>query len=44
MRPREAFECQWGECTANRVTAYCERWVRLDPRCSFPLPPRRDCD
>jgi hypothetical protein len=38
--PREDFECQWGECTANRVTAYCERCVRLDPRRSFPLPPR----
>ncbi|MFJ8364510.1 hypothetical protein [Streptomyces sp. NPDC093984] len=42
--PREAFECQWGECTANRVTAYCERCVRLDPRRSFPLPPRQGCD
>ncbi|MGW2563431.1 hypothetical protein ACWCXB_30250 [Streptomyces sp. NPDC001514] len=42
--PREDFECQWGECTANRVTAYCERCVRLDPRRSFPLPPRRDRD
>ncbi|GAA2917544.1 hypothetical protein GCM10010478_16730 [Streptomyces erythrogriseus] len=40
--PREDFECQWGECTANRVTAYCERCVRLDPRRSFPLPPHRD--
>ncbi|MGY1583939.1 hypothetical protein [Streptomyces sp. MN13] len=38
--PREDFECQWGECTANRVTAYCERCVRLDPRRCFPLPPR----
>ncbi|MGW2651685.1 hypothetical protein ACWC2T_44170 [Streptomyces sp. NPDC001393] len=42
--PREDFECQWGECTANRVTAYCERCVRLDPRRTLPLPPRRDRD
>lgn len=40
--PREQFECQWGECTANRVTAYCERCVRIDPRRTFPLPPDRD--
>ncbi|MFE6098292.1 hypothetical protein ACFQ7M_41060 [Streptomyces massasporeus] len=37
--PRERFECQWGECIANRVTAYCERCVRMDPRRTFPLPP-----
>ncbi|MFF4733786.1 hypothetical protein ACFY3M_53205 [Streptomyces mirabilis] len=42
--PREQFECQRGECTANAVTTYCERCVRLDPRRSFPLPPRRDRD
>ncbi|MGW5657192.1 hypothetical protein [Streptomyces humi] len=42
--PREDFECQWGDCTANRVTAYCERCVRIDPRRSFPLPPRSDRD
>lgn len=42
--PREAFECHWGGCTANRVTAYCERCARLDPRRGFPLPPRRDRD
>ncbi|MFF2165415.1 hypothetical protein ACFVWP_32615 [Streptomyces sp. NPDC058175] len=42
--PRERFECQWGECTANRVTAYCERCVRVDPRRTFPLPPRREHD
>ncbi|MFF8932256.1 hypothetical protein ACF1AO_33890 [Streptomyces longwoodensis] len=42
--PREDFECQWGDCTANRVTAYCERCVRMDPRRSFPLPPDREHD
>ncbi|MET7693845.1 hypothetical protein ABZT06_38770 [Streptomyces sp. NPDC005483] len=42
--PRERFECQWGECTANRVTAYCERCVRMDPGRAFPLPPRREHD
>ncbi|MEU6511042.1 hypothetical protein [Streptomyces sp. NPDC046942] len=42
--PRERFECQWGDCTANRVTAYCERCVRMDPRRSFALPPRREHD
>ncbi|MGX4695125.1 hypothetical protein [Streptomyces sp. JNUCC 63] len=42
--PRERFECQWGECTANAVTAYCERCVRMDPRRTFPLPPLRDRD
>ncbi|WP_371647777.1 MULTISPECIES: hypothetical protein [unclassified Streptomyces] len=40
--PREAFECRWGECTANRITAYCERCARIDPRRSFPLPPYPD--
>ncbi|WP_217236424.1 hypothetical protein [Streptomyces sp. AC555_RSS877] len=40
--PREHFECQWGDCNANRVTAYCERCVRMDPRRTFPLPPRRE--
>ncbi|MGW4102017.1 hypothetical protein [Streptomyces sp. NPDC004976] len=39
--PREQFECQWGECTANRVTAYCEQCARIDPWRTFPLPPRR---
>lgn len=42
--PRERFECQWGGCTANRVTAYCERCVRMDPRRTFSLPPRREHD
>ncbi|WP_327591453.1 hypothetical protein [Streptomyces chartreusis] len=42
--PREEFECQWGGCTANRVTAYCERCVRMDPHRTFPLPLRRDHD
>ncbi|MGW4951470.1 hypothetical protein [Streptomyces parvulus] len=42
--PRERFECQWGECTANRVTAYCERCVRVNPHRTFPLPPRRERD
>jgi hypothetical protein len=28
----------------NRVTAYCERCVRMDPRRTFPLPPRREHD
>ncbi|MDQ0994812.1 hypothetical protein [Streptomyces sp. V3I7] len=37
--PRERFECQWGGCTANAVTAYCERCVRMDPRRTFLLPP-----
>jgi hypothetical protein len=40
--PRERFECQWGECTANTVTTYCERCVRIDPGRTFPLPPRRE--
>lgn len=42
--PRERFECQWGECTANRVTVYCERCARIDPWRSFPLPPRSHRD
>ncbi|MFD0067415.1 hypothetical protein [Streptomyces sp. NPDC056690] len=43
--PREDFECQWGGCTANRITAaYCERCVRMDPGRTFPLPPRRERD
>ncbi|CAL9328028.1 hypothetical protein [Streptomyces griseoflavus] len=42
--PRERFECQWGECTANRVTIYCEQCARFDPWRTFPLPPRHDRD
>jgi len=42
--PRERFECQWGECTANRITAYCERCARMDPARTFPMPPRREHD
>ncbi|MFD6285398.1 hypothetical protein [Streptomyces sp. NPDC060205] len=42
--PREHFECQRGECAANRVTAYCERCVRMDPGRTFPLPPGREHD
>ncbi|MFF8674209.1 hypothetical protein [Streptomyces sp. NPDC015242] len=42
--PRENFECQWGACTANRITAYCEQCARLDPRRRFTLPPLRDHD
>ncbi|MBB5109310.1 hypothetical protein [Streptomyces spectabilis] len=30
--PREDFECGWGDCTANRITAYCERCARANPR------------
>jgi hypothetical protein len=40
--PRERFECQWGECTANRVRACCERCVRIERRHTFPLPPDHD--
>jgi hypothetical protein len=40
--PREDFQCQWGGCRANRVTAYCERCARNDPHRAFPLPPPLD--
>ncbi|MGW5136798.1 hypothetical protein [Streptomyces sp. NPDC004135] len=42
--PRENFECQWGACTANRITAYCEQCARTDPWRRFTLPPLRDHD
>ncbi|WP_199550141.1 hypothetical protein [Streptomyces sp. N35] len=38
--PREAYECDWGTCTANRITAsHCERCARSNPLRTFPLPP-----
>ncbi|WP_438306579.1 hypothetical protein ACSHXN_43890 (plasmid) [Streptomyces sp. HUAS TT11] len=40
--PREQFECQWGACTANAVTTYCEQCARFGPRRTVSLPPSPD--